>query len=183
MECSFDLKKQADGRSELWTREFAKQIRNGLNDVLENAGSNGVVVINADGIKVFDFSFANEFFGKSILSLSSEYPGRILLVENLDEYTEENLVETLKSLNIAMLNRKNGEIFVIGKLHSAYIETFFLIYRAAVPLTANNVGENMGITATAANERLTKLTELGLMRRKKDVSNSGREIYVYSTIS
>lgn len=181
MHTPFNLEEKA-GKTELWTRDLAKGLRNELNQLLSNAGVGGIVIIDAKNIKVFDYSFGNEFFGKTVLSISTEFPGRIIAVDNLDEYTEENLNETLKSLGIAMLSRKDGEVSVIGKLHNVLVETFFLIHKSANPLTANNIKDSMNITVTAANERLTKLIELGMLRREKEVSDSGREIYVYSTI-
>lgn len=182
MEYGFELKKMAGDSSELWTRDLGKKVRNLLNDVLAGVGQDGVVVINAGGVNVFDFSFGNEFFGKTVLTLSTEFPGCILLIENLTEYMEENLSETLKSLNIAMLKREDGKISILGRLHSAYQDTFFLIHNSSDSLTASLVGDKMGISATTANERLTKLAELGLVRREKEVSQAGREIYVYSTV-
>src|ERR1700732_3835225 len=90
----------------LWTRELAKQIRKELNDLLTQTQPGDTVAIDATGVEVFDYSFANELFGKGLLSLGIEYPGRFLIVEGLSTYTRENLVKALESLNLAMIERK-----------------------------------------------------------------------------
>ena len=65
-----------------------------------------MVVIDAKGVEVFDYSFANELFGKTLLSLSNEYSGRFVIVENLTTYTTENLTKALEGLNLAMIQAK-----------------------------------------------------------------------------
>ena len=168
--------------SQLWTRLMATEPRKELNGLLSEAGPGGVVVVDLKGVETFDFSFANEFFGKSALSLSKEHPERFLIVENLTEYTRENLNETLEGLKTAMIERRDGELEILGKIHPAYLETFSLIAGSSEPMTAGEVGENMQINITAANERLTRLVGLGLIRREKGTSDTGRELFRYLTV-
>ena len=80
--------------------------------------------IDAKGVEVFDYSFANELFGKTILSLPNEYPGRFFLVENLTTYTHENLGKALESLSLMMIERKGKKMQLIGKVHPADLESF-----------------------------------------------------------
>jgi hypothetical protein len=49
--------------------------------MLEELHAGDVMVIDAQGVEVFDYSFANELFGKTLLSLAAEHPGRFLVVE------------------------------------------------------------------------------------------------------
>lgn len=161
---------------------MAVEPRRELNNLLSEIGPGDVVVVDLKGVETFDFSFANEFFGKTALSLSKEHPDRFLVVENLTEYTRENLNETLEGLKTAMIERRDGEVAILGKIHPAYLETFHLIVGSEEPITAGEVSEYMQINITAANERLTKLLGIGLIRREKGISDSGRELFRYSTV-
>lgn len=54
---------------QLWTRDKARPIRSRLGVVLESLRAGDVVAIDASGVEVFDFSFAAELFGKTLLTL------------------------------------------------------------------------------------------------------------------
>jgi len=178
MEKKFPLKKYG---KQLWTRDLAKKVRAELTKLLEGADPGDAVIIDADGVEVFDYSFANELFGKTLLSLPNEHLGRFLIVENLSPYTRENLDRALESLSLAMIERKGRKVNLIGKIHQAYLETFILIAKAKEPMIANTVKDLLNINVTAANERLTKLVGMGLLRRERGISDAGREQYLYST--
>jgi hypothetical protein len=168
---------------QLWTRDLARKIRAELNEMLENAAEGSLVVIDAASVEVFDYSFANELFGKTLLSLPNEYRGKFLAVENLSPYTRENLIKALESLGIAMIERKKKRLELIGKIHPAYSETFSIMTKAKEPITVNFISEKLEINITAASERLTKLVNMGLARREKATSGSGREQFTYTTVS
>lgn len=174
--------KKVGGGSQLWTRDLAKRVRAELISLLEDSIPGDVIIIDADGVEVFDYSFANELFGKSLLSLPNEYPNRFLIVEHLSAYTRENLDKALESLNLAMIERKGTKFNLIGKINSVYLDTFMFIVKAKEPVTATAIKDQLNLNLTAANERLTKLVGLGLLRREKGASGAGREQYLYSTI-
>jgi hypothetical protein len=138
-------------------------------------------MIDMAGVEVFDFSFANEFFGKMMLALPRDYPGRLAIVENLNEYTREDLAQALASLNLAMIERNStGALTLLGKYHAVDGQTFAAIAASKKPVTAAGLKDQLGINLTAVNERLTKLTSLGLVHRAKGVSPAGREQYEYT---
>jgi biotin operon repressor len=151
-----------------------------LESLLDGLGSGDAAVIDAAGVEVFDFSFANELFGRSIVNLPGRHPGRFLIVEGLTEYTRENLEKALESLNLAMVERSGPVVRLLGKVHPADDETFAAIVRAHEPVSAATLRDQLGVNLTAINERLTKLSNLGVVRREKGVSPAGREQYLYS---
>jgi hypothetical protein len=175
------LKLVAYGK-QLWTRERAAGIRTDINKMLGALGAGDTLVVDTDGVDVFDYSFANELFGKTLLSLTGEYPGRFVVVENLTRYTRENLSKALESLGLAMIERKRGKLGLIGKIHPADQETFSIIARAKEKVVAADLKDKLKINLTAANERLTKLTSLALVRREMGVSSAGRRQYLYSVL-
>lgn len=169
-----------DFGTQLWGRERGREVRVRLEAMLDELGAGDVAVINADEVEVFDFSFANELFAKALLRLTATYPGRFLIVEGLTEYTHQNLEKALESLNLAVVERVGGAVRLLGKAHPADHETFAAIVRAHEPITAATLRDQLGINLTAINERLAKLTSLGVVRRETGVSSAGREQYIYS---
>jgi predicted transcriptional regulator len=167
----------------LWTRDKGRQIRSQLRSQMENLRAGDALIIDADGIEAFDFSFADELFVKAMMTLGAEHPGRFLVVENLNECTNENLVKALESSNLAMIERGEGKLRLLGKVHPADAETFEHIVTAGDAVSAAALGKKLNLNLTAMNERLSKLTSLGVVRREKGSSTSGREQYVYRVLS
>lgn len=182
MEHQFNLYVRSGRKAQLWTRDLAKTIRAELLKVLEGAAEGDVVAIDAKGIEVFDYSFANELFGKTLLSLAGEFPGRFLIVENLTDYSAENLGKALESLALLMIHRRGNRIELIGKPHSADEETFRAIVGSRKPVTASELKDRLKLNLTTMNERLSKLANLGVVRRWKSTSPAGREQFEYSVM-
>jgi DNA-binding HxlR family transcriptional regulator len=117
------------------------------------------------------------------MTLAVESPGRFLIVENLNECTEENLNQALESLNVAMIERRLTDLNLLGKVHPADRETFAAIVKAGEAVSAGALSRNLEVNLTAMNERLSKLTSMGIVRREKGSSATGREQYVYRVLS
>jgi hypothetical protein len=168
---------------QLWTKESAKSIRAEVELVLESLEPGDTVVIDAGGVEVFDYSFTNELFGKTLIMLPTAHPERFLVVENLTAYTRENLVKALESRNLIMIERKAGKAFLLGKVQPADQTTFDAIIRAKGPVTSAALSEQLRTSLTAMNERLTKFSSLGLVRWERVTSPSGREQYEYRALA
>src|SRR5262245_22125158 len=103
---------------QLWTREKAREIRERVVGALETLEVGGALVIDAKDVEVFDYSFANELFGRTVLSVPSDHPGRFVVVENLNDYTRLNLIKALEGMNLAMIERTRKGLQLIGKVHA-----------------------------------------------------------------
>jgi len=167
----------------LWTRDRAREIRSDLLSLLGKSRSGDSVVVDLSGVEVFDISFASEFFGRTILELPKTYPGRFIIVEDLNDVTRENLESAIESLGLLMIERRSEKLFLIGKVHPADKETFIAIAKAQKPVTSAELKDLLKVNLTAMNERLKKLTELGLVRKEAGVSQAGREHFEYSIFS
>lgn len=168
---------------QLWTREKARQIRSQIAGILEELETGDVLIIDGTGVEVFDFSFANELFGRTLSTVMTEYPGRFVIVDNLTEYASENLSKALESTNQIMIERRKGELRLLGKAHPVDQETFTEIVRAGEAVSAGTLSRKLSVNLTAMNERLSKLAGLGIVRREKGSSASGREQYVYRLLN
>ena len=180
MEIRFSLSRYG---KRLWTRIKAREIRPEIVSKLEKLEAGDTLVIDTASVEVFDFSFANELFGKTLLSLRGEYPGRFVIVENLSDYTRENLDQALKAQSLAMIEREGAHPSLIGKAHSVDHETFAALVKSGGRATAGALTEEMKVNLTAMNERLSKLVMLGVARREKTTSDAGREQYEYRVLA
>lgn len=166
----------------LWTRDRAREVRNDLVVHLDGTSVGDYVIIDCRGVEVFDISFANEFFGRTILDLPKNYRGRFIVVENLGEYARENLEKAIESLGLVIIERRGGKLDLIGKVHPTDKVTFKAIATSKEPVTSSELKERLNINLTAMNERLKKLTELGIIRRDTGVSLAGREQFEYTVL-
>jgi len=179
METKFALKEFG---TQLWTREKARPIRSRLSDILESLRVGDVLAIDASGVEIFDFSFAAELFGKTLSRLGMEYPGRFVLAEGLTESARENLNQALEASNLIMIERNGNELRLLGKVHPTDRDTFTGILGAGDAVSAGALSKKLDVNLTAMNERLSKLSNRGLVRREKSSSASGREQYVYKVM-
>jgi len=179
MEQRFELGKP-DPR--LWTRPKAVPIRERVEQTLSTLPSGGTLIIDAAAVEIFDLSFAAELFGKTVLRLAHDYPGRFFVVEHLNVHARENLEAALKQLDLAMIERNDGHPRLIGKYHPTDEETLEAIFSAGVPVTAADLRDRLDLTINAANERLSKLVQFGVVRRERGKSPAGREQFLYSVL-
>ncbi len=179
MERKFGLKQYG---SQLWTRQTARPVRSRLGDILETMREGDVLAIDASGVDVFDFSFASELFSKALSRLGVDYPGRFVIAEGLTESARENLNQALEASNQIMIERHGSGLRLIGKVHQLDRETFTGILEAGESVSASALGKKLDVSPTAMNERLSKLNSLGVIRREKSSSASGREQFVYKVM-
>ena len=166
----------------LWTRAKAVPIRERAERMLSVLLPGSRLVIDAAAVEIFDLSFAAELFGKTVLRLAHDYPGRFLVVENIKNDARENLEAALKQLDLAMIETVDGHPRLIGKYHPTDEETIEAIFTAGVPVTASDLRNLLDLTINAANERLNKLVQLGVVRRERGKSPAGREQFLYSVL-
>jgi hypothetical protein len=167
----------------LWTRDLARAIRVQVRERLEVLQPGAVLVLDTQGVEVFDYSFADELFGRTLLTLPHEYPDRFVLVEGLSTYTQENLAKALETLGLMMIERREGRLQLIGKVHPAHQETFAAVVQAQGPVTSAALAKQLRVNLKAMNERLAKLTASGVIRRETRRSPAGREHYEYRVLS
>ena len=170
-----------DHSTRLWTRETGHDVRQAIEARLNKMGRGSLLVIDCSGIEVFDFSFASEVFGKLILRLASEYPGRYVAVAGLSDYLRENLDAALENIGVMMIEILSTRRWdVIGKFSPSDSGTLQALPKYNQPIGASELAEKLGINITACNERLSKLLKFALVRR--ETAGTGRAQYLYSAI-
>jgi len=138
-----------------------------------------VLTVDASGVEVFDFSFASELFGKLVLGVPAEFPGRYVVVTGLSDYLRENLDAALKSIGVMMLEIQSRRRWnLLGKQSPSDRETLVSLNEFGRSVSATELAEELKINLTASNERLAKLSRMGLVRRRE--GGRGRSQYSYS---
>lgn len=165
-----------------WTRERAIPIRAEILELMEQLAEGDVLLLDVHYVQAFDYSFAAELFERLIKTIRSR-DGRFLLIDGLTEYNRENLQTALESLNLCTIARSDGNVGLVGQFKSVDAETFDLIAKHRKPSSASELQASLGISLNAVNERLKKLLGLGLIRRIPARSASGREQFLYRTLS
>ena len=166
--------------SALWTRDWASRLREEIESIIGKMSADSLMVINASGVKVFDFSFASEFFAKLVLRFPNEYPGRCIAVSNLAPHVRENLEAALYRAGVMMLELVDKTWELIGKFSGADENTLKALSDTGKPISATDLAAQLNIRVTACNERLARLTRFGLIHRL--ASQSGRVQYLYSFV-
>jgi hypothetical protein len=163
----------------LWTRDKAREVRQVVEDRLEKMPAIATLVIDGTGVEVFDFSFANELFGRLALALPTLSPPRFVVVEHLEPYARENLEKAMMILNLAIIERRGGRTQLLGKVGTADAETFAVLSSSKRPVTAVQLADKLQTALTAMSERLTRLMKLGVVARVRAEEPTGREQYAY----
>lgn len=167
----------------LWTRTTARAKRAALLKIIDRAKPGQTVVVDAEGLKAFDHSFASEFFSKTLRELPVSYPGVFLVVEHLGEFPTESLEVTLERDRQILLVRAGASLKLIGDHHPADQATIDAIAAEPGPVSAAELSARLGVSINAMNERLAKLARFGLVHRVEGTSPAGRRQFAYQTAS
>jgi hypothetical protein len=146
------------------------------------ASSTGdTVVLDAAGVDAFDISFAGELIVPVVSMLATQYPGRFLVLEHLNEVTRENAGIALELRGLAVVERRGRSLSLLGKVAAVDQETFVRLSRPGQEMTAPELAHDLGLALTAANERLAKLVRLGLTRKSEAADGSRAFRYTVPT--
>jgi hypothetical protein len=168
---------------QLWGKDKARPIRNLFNQALEMLRPGDVLTVDHAGVEAFDITFATELFGKLMGILVSEHAGKFIVVQNLNDCTRENLSVALERLNLIIIVREKRELSLLGKVNPSDIETLAECIAAGGVVSTAVMSTRLGTTLTAMNERLAKLTAMGVLRRERGSSASGRTQYEYRLLN
>jgi predicted transcriptional regulator len=166
-------------------RQEGATYREALIKRLEIEAPDVVLPIDFSKVKVVDFSFADEFLCRIIRRvLSGDLGEKYIVVESLTESLKENIGMALKERELACIYIKpDSSVEILGKISDELKKT----YLAAVDkgkITARDVQEFDSMdNISAASNRLTRLKDLGLLRKTTDeaITGGGRQ-YVYEPV-
>ncbi len=193
-------------------RPLGKRVQEALDSALRALPAGGVLAVDFKGVQMMDYSFADEALGTIYSRMGTkEYPDRymVLLVED-DEISQALLenVEVALSQREAAAIAVSAEDFpalqeaivralagkeplqghrpeswkVIGKLPEHLIETLGAVMEKG-SATVRDVVDTLGLdSVTACNNRIARLHQLRLVRRKAAIVPEGGRLYCYSGV-
>ena len=149
-----------------WGQDQAEKPRLALEKALSDALPGAIVRVDCSGVEVFDVSFAAGLFVKTLGSLSSSFPDRCLVVSGLTDITRDNLNPALREAGLMAVEANAKTFRLLGKFSPSDEETLNLLHDKRRAFSVRELAEALSINVTAANERLTKLARMAILRRE-----------------
>ena len=191
-------------------RPLGRQVQESIDEALRGLPPGGVLAVDFDGVEMMDYSFADEALGTIFSRMSGkEYPDRYLvlivkddpvahaLLENVEVALSQRdaaaitvPVEQLPRLELTLADdadpKSEGQNVlawrVIGKLPDHLIETLSAVMDQG-QATVRDVVEALQLdSVTACNNRIARLHQLRLVRRKAAIVPEGGRLYCYSGV-
>ncbi len=165
-------------------RETGRDIFQECLEFLATQEQGNLVTLDFSGIKFMDFSSADELLGRlASRIIGRELPGLCLLLTHCRPEICENIDAMLKLKNQAMLCRDDsGRAKLLGRLHPQLEQTLrFAVEKGNI--TARDLANAQKIAINASSNRLTKLANLGLVKRSEEpAAGKGGKQYRYFSL-
>lgn len=184
--------------SMLAMRPQGRRVQESLEAQLRTLPPGGVLVLDFDNVQMMDYSFADEALGTLYSRMAArEYPDRyLILVTDESEITQsllENVEAALRQREVAALvvprtafagdaANAASNWRIVGALPDHLVETLGAVIERG-EVTVRDLVEALGLdSVTACNNRVSKLHQLRLVRRKAAIVPEGGRQYCYSSV-
>jgi hypothetical protein len=166
----------------LATRERGRRVREDIEQHLAKVPPGDSLALNFSGVEGITVSFGDECVAKLIADRTSgDYTDRGLVISGANEDVRETLEAVLVRRKYSAISvAAAGEPEVLGE-HGWLPETL----KAAIELqsfSAVALGERLGITPQAANNRLKVLVSSGAVARERVVPDGGGKEFSYKVV-
>ena len=168
----------------LGTRLEGERARAQLESLLRSLPDEGQVRILLDGLEVLSTSFADELVGKVCQHIvDGEFGDRTMVLDTPSQELAEGIDVKLAQRRLAMLCLQDGRWWLVGFHTPALNETLQRILERK-RTTARELAEELGLQMSACVNRVARLADLRLIRRRKIGMKGPQDIFeIHSIVS
>jgi hypothetical protein len=169
---------------DLLTRPVARKFVPGVISMLGKVNSiSESIEVSFENIKTADTSFIDELLIVNVMEKMKEkkLPRAGFFLSHLSESTLFNASSVFGQKKIPILYRTTGHDFgLLGHLEKHLVGTLKDLMKRR-NLRAVDISKNFGLAINVSSTKLNKLYNYGLVVRREEISEKGRE-YIYSSL-
>ncbi len=168
----------------LGTRLEGESARERLESLLRSLPEEGQVRLSLDGLEVLSTSFADELVGKAYQRVvDGAFGDRTMVLETPSRELAEGIDVKLAQRRLAMLCLQGGRWRLVGFHTPALSETLQRILEKG-RTTTRELAEELDLQMSACVNRVARLAELRLIRRRKIGMKGPQDIFeIHSILS
>lgn len=167
----------------LVTRETGRIILDRIEREIRASREGKVIFLDFSGVKVIDYSCADEVIAKLLTRLiAGEIGNRYIVLRNLSDSHKENISVALERKYLAILateNKRNWE--VVGTINNYLRETLELVMHRK-RITVRELSNKLKLELNTASTRLLNLHKLKLVKKIAEKASGGRRQFVYESL-
>lgn len=168
--------------SRLGTRWEGERARERLESLVRSLPEEGQVRLSLHGLEVLSTSFADELVGKAYQRVvDGEFGDRTMVLETPSRELAEGVDVKLAQRRLAMLCLRDERWELIGLDTPALSETLARILDKG-QTTTRELAEELGLQMNACVNRVARLAELRLVRRRKIGMKGPQDIFEIHSI-
>lgn len=172
----------AKSGTRLGTRLEGARARAELEALLRSLPEGGQVRLCLHGLEVLSTSFADELVGKAYQRVvDGEFGDRTMVLDTPSPELAEGIDVKLAQRHLAMLCLQDGRWRLIGFHTPALSETLERILEKR-QTTARELADELGLQMSACVNRVARLADLRLIRRRKIGMKGPQDIYELHSI-
>ena len=166
----------------LGTRLEGEHARAQLESLIASLPEEGQVRLCLDGLEVLSTSFADELVGKAYQRVvDGGFGDRTMVLDTPALELADGIDVKLAQRKLAMLCRHDGRWRLIGFHTPALAETLELVLEKK-RTTARELADELGLQMSACVNRVARLADLRLVRRRKIGMKGPQDIYELHSI-
>lgn len=166
----------------LITRRLGKEMKDYLLANLSEEEDNQILLLDFSGVKVLDFSWADEFVAKLAVEINADLHGnRALVVAHCSEDQFENINAALLQRSISLTALQKDRVFLIGDLKEPLLSTLNWV-REQELVTARDLANHFAVAVNTASNRLSELAKRRLLFRSEEIMSGGGKQFSYSPL-
>ena len=96
----------------------------------------------------------------------------------LSDYTRENLNAALVHAGLMSVEADGKTVRLLGKFSPSDEETLRTLHNRKHPYTVRELADTLSIQVTAANERLSKLSRMAVLRRESARTGRTQQLFL-----